>query len=547
MAVDDEVKVKISAEDQASGVFANIGKNAGALGGVLGGLAKTAGVALVAGFGAMAAEATLAVKAFDEQDKANKQLQAVLESTHGAAGLFIEDLQGQAAALQRVTTYGDEAVESAQALLLTFTNIKGGVFQESIGTILDMSTALGQDLKSSAIQVGKALNDPINGITALSRVGVSFTDQQKEMIKSLVDSGKTMDAQRVILAELTKEFGGSAAAAADTFSGRMAQLKNAVGELQETVGGAIVQAITPFIVKLTTWAQDPAVQDKIKELTEGFVKFAGTVIVFAGETIGKLIDGWNVLAAAMGEVRSSLEAVGVSFQSVGAFIQSVTEQIDIHTGFITFMRELWSDVAQFFVAVVKPAWDQLLKTINDNKDSLTLLAKILGGALLIAITAVMLIIAGLVAGLAILIATVIKVTSAIIEFVSKGINWVIDRVTALIDLFQKLIDMAAKVGQVLGSIGGAIGGAINGASKAVGGAVSSVAGAIGVKDAIITPTGQIVQTDPNDFIFATKNPASLGGNGGIVVNITGNTILDNDTARRLADIMIGQLKGELRI
>ena len=75
-----------------------------------------------------------------------------------------------------------------------------------------MSPVLGTDASGSAIQLGKALNDPIKGITALTRVGVTFTEQQKDQITTLVESGKTIDAQKIILGELQKEFGGSAEA-----------------------------------------------------------------------------------------------------------------------------------------------------------------------------------------------------------------------------------------------------------------------------------------------------------------------------------------------
>lgn len=189
------------------------------------------------------------VKSANDSENALAQLNTVLKSTSNAAGIASKDLVDQATALQKLTTYSDEAVMSAQSLLLTFTNVKGGVFKEAIPTILDMSTALGQDLKSSSIQLGKALNDPIKGITALSRVGVSFTQAQKDQIETLVKSGKTMEAQKIILKELKTEFGGSAAAAGQTFAGSMLRLKNQIDDVQESIGTAIVKAITPFTQK----------------------------------------------------------------------------------------------------------------------------------------------------------------------------------------------------------------------------------------------------------------------------------------------------------
>jgi hypothetical protein len=102
-----------------------------------------------------------------------------------------------------------------------------------------MSVALGEDMSAASIQVGKALNDPIKGVTALQRVGVSFTASQKEQIATLVESGRTMDAQKIILGELTKEFGGAAEAAATPFEKLQVQL----GNLAEQVGGYLAPAV----------------------------------------------------------------------------------------------------------------------------------------------------------------------------------------------------------------------------------------------------------------------------------------------------------------
>ena len=92
------------------------------------------------------------------------------------------------------------------------------IFPEATKTMLDMSTALGQDLKSSAIQLGKALQDPILGITALRRVGVNFNNAQKETVKRLVESGQMMKAQKFILAELRTEFCNSSKKKGKKFS-----------------------------------------------------------------------------------------------------------------------------------------------------------------------------------------------------------------------------------------------------------------------------------------------------------------------------------------
>lgn len=164
------------------------------------------------------------------------QLEARLKSTGGVAGLTADDLTGLADELQAITTYSDDAIIGAENLLLTFTNIRGDVFREATGAILDMSTALGQDLKQSTIQLGKALNDPVKGITALKEVGVSFTKAQKDQVEAMVKVGDVAGAQRLILQELATEFGGAATAARDTFGGAMIGLENTVGNLLEGEG-----------------------------------------------------------------------------------------------------------------------------------------------------------------------------------------------------------------------------------------------------------------------------------------------------------------------
>lgn len=218
------------------------------------------------------------VRNTEQSQRAIAQLGAVLKSTSGAAGKTMADLERMGDALQKTTIYGDEATHSAQALLLTFTNIKGGVFDQATRTVLDMSTALGQDLKQGAIQVGKALQDPILGVTALRRVGVNFTEAQKEVIKNLVETGRAAEAQQLILKELQVEFGGSAEAARKTLGGAIQFLKNqlsdffeitpqgstgfvdAINAMGEAVGWVREHAIVPFFGGIQILAAEAAVK-----------------------------------------------------------------------------------------------------------------------------------------------------------------------------------------------------------------------------------------------------------------------------------------------
>src|SRR5437899_10345755 len=134
-------------------------------------------------------------------------------------------------------------------MLLTFTNIGKNVFPQATKTVLDMSQALGQDAKSSAIQLGKALNDPITGVSALQRVGVTFSQVQKDQIKHFMDTNNIAGAQGVILKELGKEFGGSAVAAGKTFGGQMAILGQRLDDVKQNIGDKLM----PYLTKLVSF------------------------------------------------------------------------------------------------------------------------------------------------------------------------------------------------------------------------------------------------------------------------------------------------------
>lgn len=203
----------------------------------LGGLATTAGLAFGAAEILSFAKDSIALA--EEQARVESQLEAVITSTGGAAGLTADEVKRLASELQGITNFGDEATIAGQNLLLTFTNIGKDVFPQTTATMQDMSVALGQNLKSSALQLGKALNDPVAGVSALREVGVSFTAEQQNVIKSLAETGQVAEAQKLILEELNKEFGGSAEAARDSSSGIEAMM-NAIGDLQEVIGAQAI-------------------------------------------------------------------------------------------------------------------------------------------------------------------------------------------------------------------------------------------------------------------------------------------------------------------
>lgn len=296
MANSESVEYVLSIKDLASGGLKTIALSSGNASNALdktkassGGLGMSLGkLALYAGAAGLAFKAfnflKESVTEFDGAAQASAQLDASLKSTAHSAGLTRAALDAQGTALSKVTKFDDDAISSMQSLLLTFTEIKGAVFQEATPAILDLAEKMGGDLKGASIQVGKALNDPIKGVTALSRVGVSFTQTQKDTIKSLVETGHKADAQRLILAELNKEFGGSAEAAAKAGTGGLTVLANRFGNIKESIGGLIVNGLEKLYPILSS------VMDII-EAAPAFFKKYSTEIETAGVFIGVLAIG----------------------------------------------------------------------------------------------------------------------------------------------------------------------------------------------------------------------------------------------------------------
>lgn len=205
-----------------------------------------AGIAAVAVAGLIKVGKEL-VNIFSVQEQAEAKLTQTIKATGQAAGFTNKALFDMANGLQEVTKFGDEAIIGAESLLLTFKDIGGDIFPRALESILDVSEAMGTDLQASTIQLGKALNDPILGLTSLSRSGIQFTDSQKETIKTMVEMGDKAGAQVIILEELESQFGGVARAAADTATGSLTQLNNVYGDSKELLGQILTEGIQPFV------------------------------------------------------------------------------------------------------------------------------------------------------------------------------------------------------------------------------------------------------------------------------------------------------------
>jgi hypothetical protein len=228
----------------------------------------------------------------------NTQTTNVIKSTGGAAGVTAEHVEDLASALENTTATEAESVQEGANLLLTFKNIRNeagdgnDIFDQTTVAMVDMARAMGTDAKGGAIQLGKALNDPVKGIAALSRVGITFTDDQKELITTLTESGQVMEAQKIILAELNSQFGGSAAAYAETYAGKVELLGHAWG----TFGETIFEKATPALGSIAKGLAD-TLNNQVTPFTAGFIDGLTGIrnLLVDGDYSGLLQDsfGWT--------------------------------------------------------------------------------------------------------------------------------------------------------------------------------------------------------------------------------------------------------------
>lgn len=257
----------------------------------------------------------------DTQLKAEAKVQQAIKSTSGAARLSFQQLTNFASELQGKTLFGDETIlNNATAQLLTFTNISGENFKRTQAVALDLATVLDGDLKSASIQLGKALNDPVKNLSALSRSGIQFSEQQREVINHLAKTNRLAEAQSVILDELERQYGGQAEQAAKVGLGAAQQLKNAWGDLMEKIGSVmlpLVNQLSKALMKVVTAMQNmnPTTL-KITVAIAGLAAAIGPLSLALGgvlKILPMLSVGFTAILSPIGLVVSAVLALGAAF------------------------------------------------------------------------------------------------------------------------------------------------------------------------------------------------------------------------------------------
>jgi hypothetical protein len=229
------------------------------------------------------------VNAAAESEAVVSKLNQIIKATGGVAGVTSEAAQELATSLQDVTAYDDEAIISGETMLLTFRNIGEKIFPRATESALDLATVMGTDVNAAMLMLGKALDNPVEGMTALQRAGVRLSATQKEQVEQFMALGNISKAQEIILDALTAKMGGAARAEAETYNGKMKQLKNTIGDLAENIGKIFLPALTAVASVLKTATKD------LNDFLDSFSQKGAKIDALNGalEFNTKLVDDLN--------------------------------------------------------------------------------------------------------------------------------------------------------------------------------------------------------------------------------------------------------------
>ena len=281
----------------------NFGKTIEAQGGKLSRLKETmlgvfAGNVLMQGFTKVEEVIKQSIEYADTYEKTLAKLEAVVANVGTTVGVTSEGLIAQAGALENVSNQTKVTILNSEVLLASFKQVRNeagkgnDVFNQTIKAGLDLSAVFGTDLNANVTKLGRALSDPIKGMTLLRRTGIIFTQDQQNVIKSLVDSGKAMEAQKYMLQAIEDRYGGAAKAAGDTFPAAVNRAKQHALEFTS----ALVLQLEPILLSIgkdIAWVID----NTLKPMVDWLAKNKEAVFVFGGIILGAVVamKAWQAI------------------------------------------------------------------------------------------------------------------------------------------------------------------------------------------------------------------------------------------------------------
>ena len=328
-------------------------KAEGASFGLLGAVtAAAAGVAVVG---------AASVGAAEEAAAANKRLDQIYSQMGDSTGKLSQAAKDYADELSKQIGIDDEIIKAGQAKLATFSNVSSSATTMARATkaAADLSAAGFGDISSTSVQLGKALQDPIKGMTALGKSGVTFSEQEKELIKQMYETGDVAGYQEIMFAAVEKQVGGVSEATATMGDKMGVQL----GEIQESLGQAflpIAEAILPLIEQLATKIGeffDGDWQGKLKELAPAFTVVGGAILVgIVPALVAMAAAAWAAVAPLI-----PFLAIGAA---LGAAVWLVVDALGGWSNALAALKSAWSTVWGYISPLVNTIKTFIVGTFN---------------------------------------------------------------------------------------------------------------------------------------------------------------------------------------
>jgi phage-related protein len=438
------LKIDIIADaTKAAAALDKTGKAASGTGSKLKAIAGAATTGLAVGamiqFGKASAQAAL------EAGKNTARLEQVFRSMGDTTGSAAKAAEDYASKLSKHIGVDDDAIMKGQALLATFGAVSGetaraaGIFDRATAAGADLAAAGFGTIESNAVQLGKALQDPVKGLAALGRSGVTFTAAQKKQITNLVKHNKLLDAQKIVLGAVEQQVGGTAAATATSAD----KMNVAFGETEESIGNALLPVLNALAPMLQT-------------IAEFIQKNIGWLMPLA-VVIGVLAVAWNIASVAATLFGTSmLAALWPVLLVIAAIAALIAIGVLIVKNWDT-IKAAASAVWQF----MQRAWDGILNAVrtafNWIKANWPLLLAILTGPIGIAV------------------ALIVTHWSTIRSAIAAVLSWIRGAFGTLLGVLTAPFEAAWHV---IDAVFGRISGAVQSALSFVSSTASSIANAL---------------------------------------------------------------------
>jgi len=363
-------------KNSMAGMSSGASKGFASMGSAMKSVAKGTAVVAAAVAAAGAAIGALTYKLILSGEAANSA-DARVRNIAKSMGLFgdqsdvvAERLNNLADKIELQTGMDGNAIQMTQAKLLTFKDLAntadelGGNFDRATQAAVDMAAAGFGAAEQNAVQLGKALNDPVNGLAALRRSGITFTEDEKAKIKTLAESNRMHEAQAMVLAAIEKQVGGTAAATADA----SVQIKAALNQGFEEVGkplAAALASITPQFLEFVEMAKP-----KLAEAGQFLV-----AIFRSGEALNLV---WSSLKLAFAQSVNFLWAtLRATIAATGQYIVEYFKTAVTYFQILT-TPEFWSGMGNAIIGIFLSAISFLQKGFSEIIEVARPLAELFG-------------------------------------------------------------------------------------------------------------------------------------------------------------------------